>query len=75
MSDFFSELFPKVDADSDGQVTADELKKWMAESQNRFATADAADNIKSYDVNGDGNVEWDEFKTSAYGFLNKDGRL
>lgn len=70
-----ADIFPKVDADSDGLVTEDELQKWMVFAQNRYAKSDAQDNLKQYDPNGDGSVAWDEYKQHAYGFLKEDGEI
>jgi len=64
-------LFHKVDADGDGQVTEDELKKWIQHTQNRYIREDSDKQMKQNDMDKDGHVSWDEYKKSTYGFLDE----
>jgi Ca2+-binding EF-hand superfamily protein len=64
-------LFHKVDADGDGQVTEDELKKWIQHTQNRYIREDSDKQMKQNDQDKDGHVTWDEYKKATYGFLDE----
>jgi len=64
----------KIDKDSDGFVTDQELKDWIKYAQNRYIYEDAEKQLINNDMNKDGYVTWDEYKNNTYGFLdeNKD---
>jgi len=62
-------LFHKVDVDSDGKVSEDELKKWIHHTQNRYILEDSNKQMKQNDLDKDGSVSWEEYKKSTYGFL------
>jgi len=64
-------LFHKVDSDSDGQVTEDELKEWIKHTQNRYIMEDSEKQMKQNDMDKDGFVTWDEYKKATYGFLDE----
>jgi Ca2+-binding EF-hand superfamily protein len=61
------ETFKKIDADGDGKVTKDELKKWVDNNERlkKLAESDAEFVSKLFekmDGNKDGNVSLDEYK-------------
>ncbi len=59
----------KIDKDSDGFVTDQELKDWIKYAQNRYIYEDAEKQLINNDMNKDGYVTWDEYKNNTYGFL------
>ncbi len=63
----------KIDKDSDGFVTDQELKDWIKYAQNRYIYEDAEKQLINNDMNKDGYVTWDEYKNNTYGFL--DGKF
>jgi len=73
--DKLGDIHGKIDNDSNGQVSLDELKKWMAKAQHRYAETDAKDNMENYDKDDDKKITFDEYKKGAYGFLKESGEL
>lgn len=66
------DLFDKVDKDGDGLVTNAELKQWILFTQNKYIWQDAEKQMKHNDLNKDGNIEWEEYRKSTYGFVTED---
>ena len=57
----------KIDNDNDGQVTEEELKKWISFTQSRYIQEDTNKQFAHHDTDGNGVITWDEYKNSAYG--------
>jgi len=62
-------LFHKVDKSGDGKVTEEELKEWIKFTQKRYVWEDAEKQMKHSDQNKDGEVSWEEYKNTTYGFM------
>jgi len=65
-------LFDKVDKDSDGMVTEQEMKDWIHYTQNRYILKDVEKQMKQTDLNKDGFIDWAEYKKATYGFMEDD---
>ncbi|XP_057290382.1 calumenin-like [Hydractinia symbiolongicarpus] len=63
------QLFHKVDKNGDGAVTEEELKEWIQFTQNKYIWEDAEKQMKQNDLDKDGQITWDEYKKSTYGFM------
>lgn len=68
------ELFHKVDKDGDAQVTETELIDWIKFTQNKYIWDDADKQMKQNDMNKDGQITWDEYKKSTYGFMENEDK-
>jgi len=53
-------LFHKIDTNADERVSQEELNTWMTAIKRRLNNADTVTQFKSNDVNGDGEVTWEE---------------
>ena len=62
---FLKNLFQKLDKDGSGSLSILEIKKGLYEIENGEALYDC---IKSGDINGDGEISFDEFLTCAIDF-------
>ena len=60
MPELLAEVFSAVD-DGDGLLTSEELVKLEAGLGNKITLEEAADIIKTWDTDGDGNLTVDEF--------------
>jgi len=63
-------LFHKIDSNSDREVSRDELVHWIESHRRRMNNADTVKEFKRNDVDGDGEVTWDEH-TQVYWQENK----
>ncbi|CAF0733397.1 unnamed protein product [Rotaria sordida] len=59
---YFQETFRAFDRNSDGYITAKEIKKTMKELGETLTDKQAKDMIKTADVNGDGKLSQEEFR-------------
>jgi Ca2+-binding EF-hand superfamily protein len=59
---YFQETFRAFDKNSDGFITAKEIKKTMKELGERLTDKQAKDMLKTADSNGDGKLSKDEFR-------------
>lgn len=57
----------RIDRDGDGFVTQPELKDWIKHTQNRYIYESVNKNWKDYDKDNDGQITWNELKSTAYG--------
>lgn len=60
---YFHETFRAFDRNSDGFITAKEIKKTMKNLGEPLTDKQAKDMVKTADVNGDGKLSRDEFRT------------
>lgn len=62
----------KIDSNSDGFVSEDELKLWIRRSQQRHVDDSVERQWNDFDLNDDGQISWDEYSNVTYGsFLGK----
>lgn len=62
----FSLIYDKIDKDSDGFVTEEELENWVKHVQSRYIINDTEKQWKEHDVEGD-TLTWTTYKTKTYG--------
>lgn len=62
-----------MDKNGDGAVTEEELKEWIQFTQNKYIWEDAEKQMKQNDLDKDGQITWDEYKKSTYGFMDDSG--
>ncbi|XP_077452728.1 calumenin-B [Stigmatopora argus] len=62
-------LVERIDKDQDGFVTTEEMKDWIRYTQKKWMFEDANRQWKTYDINNDGKLEWEEYKNSTYGYM------
>ena len=72
---FFRNLYDRIDKNGDGEVSEDELNKWIKYSQSKYMWEDAEKQMQSNDENSDGYVDWTEYKKSTYGFVTEEGNI
>jgi Ca2+-binding EF-hand superfamily protein len=60
---YFQETFRAFDKNSDGFITAKEIKKTMKQLGERLSDKQAKEMIKAADSNHDGKLSQDEFRT------------
>ncbi|XP_043915626.1 reticulocalbin-1 [Protopterus annectens] len=66
--DRLGKIVARIDNDSDGYVTTEELKNWIKRVQNRYIYENVAKVWKDYDMNKDSKVTWEEYKQATYGY-------
>lgn len=66
-------IVDKIDKDHDGQVTVDELAKWIKFTQTRYITDDVERQWESHKIEGKESINWDEYRQNVYGFLDEEG--
>jgi Ca2+-binding EF-hand superfamily protein len=62
-------LVKQIDSDSDGFVTHDEMKEWIAKQLRRYIYHDIEGQFSSSDQNQDKLVSWDEYKNTTYSYM------
>ncbi|XP_061551596.1 calumenin-B-like [Phycodurus eques] len=62
-------LVERIDEDKDGFVTTEEMRKWIKDMQKRWIYENIDHQWKTYDLNGDDVVSWEEYKNASYGDL------
>ncbi|XP_015665678.1 reticulocalbin-1 isoform X2 [Protobothrops mucrosquamatus] len=60
-------IVDRIDRDGNGFVTQPELKDWIKHTQNRYIYESVNKNWKDYDKDSDGQITWNEFKSTTYG--------
>ncbi|KAF5888374.1 reticulocalbin-1-like, partial [Clarias magur] len=66
--DRLSKIVDRIDSDTDGFITADELKFWIKRVQKRYVYENVAKLWRDYDLNKDDAIAWDEYKQATYGY-------
>uniref|UniRef100_A0A8B9NYC3 Reticulocalbin-2 n=1 Tax=Apteryx owenii TaxID=8824 RepID=A0A8B9NYC3_APTOW len=61
-----SAIVKKIDRDSDGLLTNDELSSWIQQSFKHYVTQEAKQHFSDYDKDGDGLVSWKEYNIQMY---------
>uniref|UniRef100_A0A452J585 Reticulocalbin-2 n=1 Tax=Gopherus agassizii TaxID=38772 RepID=A0A452J585_9SAUR len=59
-------IIKKIDLDSDGFLTDDELSSWIQQSFKHYVTQEAKKQFGEYDKDGDGLVSWEEYNIQMY---------
>ncbi|XP_065268073.1 reticulocalbin-2 isoform X1 [Emys orbicularis] len=59
-------IIKKIDLDSDGFLTDDELSLWIQQSFKHYVTQEAKQQFGEYDKDGDGLVSWEEYNIQMY---------
>uniref|UniRef100_A0A8C8R640 Reticulocalbin-2 n=1 Tax=Pelusios castaneus TaxID=367368 RepID=A0A8C8R640_9SAUR len=59
-------IIKKIDLDSDGFLTGDELSSWIQQSFKHYITQEAKQQFNEYDKDGDGLVSWKEYNIQMY---------
>jgi len=67
---YFQETFRAFDKNSDGFITAKEIKRTMKELGERLTDKQVKDMLKTADSNGDGKLSKDEFRI-LFDYLNQ----
>ena len=62
-------LVDRIDEDRDGYVSTEEMKKWIKHAQKRWIYDDVDRQWKGHDLNGDGQVSWEEYRNATYGYI------
>lgn len=57
----------KIDINRDGFVSEEELKVWIKNAQRKHIYDSVEHQWKDFDLNGDGQISWDEYKNVTYG--------
>lgn len=59
----------KIDSDTDGLVSQEELKDWIRFTQRRYITDDVDRQWKTHNPEDKEKISWDEYKKMLYGFM------
>lgn len=59
-------LIRKMDADSDGYITKDELSAWIQQSFRHYATEESKEQFPEHDLDGNGVLSWEEYNIHSY---------
>ncbi|XP_078712567.1 calumenin-B-like isoform X1 [Lampetra fluviatilis] len=62
-------IVTRIDENGDGLVTETELTEWIRHSQRRWVLEEAERQWSSHDLDGDGYVNWAEYKNATYSYL------
>ncbi|RWS30199.1 calumenin-like protein [Leptotrombidium deliense] len=62
-------IVKKIDKDSDGFVTFDELRDWIHRSQRNYIFEDVDRQWKSHNPDNKSSISWDDYKKVTYGFM------
>jgi len=62
-------IVDKMDVDTDGFVTLEELKTWIQNTQKRYIIEDVEKQWKSHNPKEENKLTWDEYRKSSYGFV------
>ncbi|XP_026862714.1 reticulocalbin-1 isoform X2 [Electrophorus electricus] len=61
-------IVDRIDGDSDGYITTNELKSWIKRVQKRYVYENMAKVWSDYDLNKDNKISWEEYKKVTYGY-------
>lgn len=59
----------RIDTDSDGFISHNELYQWIKHRQNRYIEEDVDKQWSEFDLNNDGQVSWGEYRNKTYGYF------
>ncbi|XP_028678444.1 reticulocalbin-2 [Erpetoichthys calabaricus] len=59
-------IVKKIDSNSDGFISEDELSTWIQMSFRHYATEETVSQFPKYDLNQDGIVSWEEYNIHMY---------
>ncbi|XP_043933398.1 reticulocalbin-2 [Protopterus annectens] len=59
-------IVKKIDADSDGFLSEEELTEWIQQSFRHYAVEDTRQQFPDYDVDSDGVITWEEYNIQMY---------
>lgn len=62
-------IVDKIDNNSDGQVSKEELKDWIRFTQKRYILEDVDRQWRQHNPNGNDTITWEEYQKHVYGFL------
>eukprot|EP00092_Neocalanus_flemingeri_P017512 GFUD01018945.1.p1 GENE.GFUD01018945.1~~GFUD01018945.1.p1 ORF type:complete len:323 (+),score=114.28 GFUD01018945.1:52-1020(+) len=65
-------IVDKIDTDNDGQVSIDELQKWIKFTQTRYIGEDVERQWESHKPESKDTVNWGEYRHNVYGFLDEE---
>lgn len=66
-------IVDKIDKDTDGYVTQQELEDWIKHTQKRYIRDDVEKQWKVYNPQDSNRVSWDEYRNITYGAEGSDG--
>uniref|UniRef100_A0A4D5RQ68 Reticulocalbin-3 n=1 Tax=Ixodes scapularis TaxID=6945 RepID=A0A4D5RQ68_IXOSC len=66
--DRLGKIVDKIDKDSDGYVTQEELENWIRFTQKRYIRDDVDKQWKVYNPQESNRISWAEYRNSTYGF-------
>jgi len=64
-----AKLVTKMDKNSDGSVSHEELQEWITNSFRSLNEEESKDRFKEHDQDGDGKLSWEEYLRSVYGYI------
>ncbi|XP_061736455.1 reticulocalbin-1 isoform X2 [Nerophis ophidion] len=64
--DRLGKIVERIDSDSNGFITTDELKAWIKRVQKRYVYENVAKVWTDYDLNKDNKISWEEYKQATY---------
>ncbi|XP_069758643.1 reticulocalbin-2 [Narcine bancroftii] len=59
-------LIKKMDADSDGFITQDELSAWIQQSFRHYTTEESKEQFPEHDLDGNEVISWEEYNIHSY---------
>ncbi|RWS07593.1 calumenin-like protein [Dinothrombium tinctorium] len=62
-------IVKKIDKDSDGFVTFEELRDWIHRSQRNYILEDVERQWKSHNPDNKSKISWDDYRRVTYGFM------
>ncbi|KAM9327372.1 calumenin-A isoform 1-T2 [Pholidichthys leucotaenia] len=65
-------IVDKMDENKDGFISEEELKVWIKNAQRKHIYESVEHQWKDFDLNGDGQISWDEYKNVTYGSFLED---
>lgn len=65
----FRLIVDKIDADSDGFISQEELKDWIRYTQRRYIMDDVDRQWKTHNPEDKERISWEEYKKLLYGFM------
>ncbi|XP_075888785.1 reticulocalbin-3 isoform X2 [Nelusetta ayraudi] len=63
-----AKIVERIDTDKDGFVSHSELHYWIKHRQRRYIQENVDKHWKDYDKNQDGQISWEEYKNTTYGY-------